>query len=258
MRNSRHRSTLEDSAPTPLALGFLTPFRLQYEMAVSRVAIIMLVAMLAGVQSRSAQGASETLPTLMQLAKQMIAERQGDAAEIDRQAIEQDSYLEALEYSHNSASLQGEDGRFVQLFRNVQNAISEAGVSRGGIAAALAVPLVAVGSLALLSPLALGRKKRDLDGLEESEEDVKSPDAVQRLRSRVTGIYSEVLGSEECIERMVCELGSATKSIYYKDSVYRVVNYFAPAYKKYMKTLKNAAYTDSSKCELIKCQPIGL
>lgn len=53
---------------------------------------------------------------------------------------------------------------------NVQNAISEAGISRGGIAAALAVPLVAVGSLALLSPLALGRKKRDLDGLEESED----------------------------------------------------------------------------------------
>ena len=52
---------------------------------------------------------------------------------------------------------------------------------------------------------------------------MKSPDAVQRLRSRVTGIYSEVLGSEECIERMVCELGSATKSIYYKDSVYRYV-----------------------------------
>merc|ERR1712191_34715 len=221
--------------------------------------------MLAGAQGRAAneapKGAAATLPQLMQLAKQMIAERQGDAAEIDRQfqQQEQDSYLEALEYSHNSASLQGEDGRFVQFFRNVQNAISEAGVSRGGIAAALAVPLVAVGSLALLSPLALGRKKRDLDGLEESEEDVKSPDAVQRLRSRVTGIYSEVLGSEECIERMVCKLGSATKSIYYKDSVYRVVNYFAPAsYKKYMKTLKNAAYTDSSKCELIKCQPIGL
>ena len=52
---------------------------------------------------------------------------------------------------------------------NVQNAISEVGFSRGGIAAALAVPLVAVGSLALLSPLALGRKKRDLDAVEDSE-----------------------------------------------------------------------------------------
>jgi len=234
-------------------------------MAVSRVAILMLVAMLAGVQSRStkeSQGAAETLPTLMRLAKQMIAERQGDAAEIDRQAFEQDSYLEALEYSHNSAALQGEDGGFVNFFRNVQNAISEAGISRGGIAAALAVPLVAVGSLALLSPLALGRKKRDLDGLDGSEDEVevKSPDAVERLRSRVTGIYSDVVGSDECIERLVCELGGAAKSIYYKEAILRVMNYFAPSeYKKYLNTLKSAAYTgDTSKCRLIKCQPIGL
>lgn len=223
----------------------------------------MLVAMLAGVQSRStkeSQGAAETLPTLMQLAKQMIAERQGDAAEIDRQAFEQDSYLAALEYSHNSAALQGEDGGIANFFRNVQNAISEAGISRGGIAAALAVPLVAVGSLALLSPLALGRKKRDLDGLEESEDEVKSPDAVERLRSRVTGIYSDVVGSDECIERLVCELGGAAKNVYYKESILRVMNYFAPSpYKKYLNTLKSAAYTgDTSKCRLIKCQPIGL
>jgi hypothetical protein len=32
------------------------------------------------------------------------------------------------------------------------------------LAAAVAVPLVAIGGLALLSPLALGRKKRDVDG----------------------------------------------------------------------------------------------
>ena len=57
--------------------------------------------------------------------------------------------------------------------RSVQNAISDVGFSRAGIAAAVAVPLVAVGSLALLSPLALGRKKRDLDAAEESEGDYK-------------------------------------------------------------------------------------
>lgn len=43
--------------------------------------------------------------------------------------------------------------------------MSDAGLSRAGIAAAaVAVPLVAIGGLALLSPLALGRKKRDLEG----------------------------------------------------------------------------------------------
>jgi len=233
----------------------------------SRVAIVMFVAMLAGAQGRAAneapKGAAATLPQLMQLAKQMIAERQGDAAEIDRQFQQQepDSYLAALEYSHNSAALQGEEGGFVGFFRNVQNAISEVGFSRGGIAAALAVPLVAVGSLALLSPLALGRKKRDLDAVEDSEIDgEKSPDAVQRLRERVTGIYTDVVKSDECMERLVCELGGAAKNVYYKDSILRVMNYFAPTpYKKYLSTLKSAAYTgDTSKCRLIKCQPIGL
>jgi len=236
---------------------------------IARVAIVMFVAILAGAQGRAAneaaQGAAATLPTLMQLAKQMIAERQGDAAEeIDRQAFqqpEQDSYLAALEYSHNSAALQGEEGGFVGFFRNVQNAISEVGFSRGGIAAALAVPLVAVGSLALLSPLALGRKKRDLDAVEDSDIDgEKTPDAVERLRARVTGIYTDVVKSDECIERLVCELGGAAKNVYYKDSILRVMNYFAPTpYKKYLTTLKSAAYTgDTSKCRLIKCQPIGL
>lgn len=227
----------------------------------------MMLAFLAGAQGRAAnepQGAAAALPTLMQLAKQMIADRQGDAAEIDRQSFqpqEQDSYLAALDYSHNSAALQGEDGGFSGFFRNVQNAISEVGFSRGGLAAAFAVPLVAVGSLALLSPLALGRKKRDLDGLEESDDGLeKSPDAVERLRARVTGIYSDVVKSDECIERLVCELGGAAKNVYYKESILRVMNYFAPSpYKKYLNTLKSAAYTgDTSKCRLIKCQPIGL
>ena len=42
--------------------------------------------------------------------------------------------------------------------------------------------------------------------------------------------------------------------------IYSVMNYFAPAsYKKYVSTLKSAAYTgDTSKCRLIKCSPIGL
>ena len=81
----------------------------------------------------------------------------------------------------------------------------------------MAVPLVAIGGLALLSPLALGRKRRDLDAVEGKSE----PDAVDRLRARVTDIYSDVVTSEECIERLVCELGSVAKNIYYKDSVLR-------------------------------------
>jgi hypothetical protein len=126
--------------------------------------------------------------------------------------------------------------------------VSDAGLSRAGIAAAaVAVPLVAIGGLALLSPLALGRKKRDLEGegnhlinhtlsalldqiilttafhsfLSDSILTDSKPDAVDRLRARVSDIYTDVVTSDECIERLVCELGGAAKNIYYKDSVIR-------------------------------------
>ncbi len=120
--------------------------------------------------------------------------------------------------------------------------MSDVGFSRAGIAAAVAVPLVAIGGLALLSPLALGRKRRDLDSVEGNRNtiasyarkgfsniglnwtgDKREPDAVDRLRSRVTDIYTDVVTSDECLERLVCELGSAAKNIYYKDSVLRYV-----------------------------------
>jgi len=208
----------------------------------------------AGAAPVAAAPAAAKMPSLMSIAKQMFADREGA---VERQAVEQDSYLEALEYSQNSAALQGEGGGISGFFRSIQNAVSDVGFSRAGIAAAVAVPLVAIGGLALLSPLVLGRKRRDLDGLEESKGE---PDAVDRLRARVTDIYTDVTTSDECIERLVCELGAVAKDVYYKDSVIRVMNYFAPShYKKYLSTLKSAAYTgDTSKCRQIKCTPIGL
>lgn len=54
-----------------------------------------------------------------------------------------------------------------------------------------------------------------------SGDDKREPDAVERLRARVSDIYSDVVSSDECIERMVCELGSAAKNVYYKDSLIR-------------------------------------
>ena len=47
------------------------------------------------------------------------------------------------------------------------------------------------------------------------------PDAVERLRARVSDIYTDVTTSDECIERLVCELGAVAKDVYYKDSVIR-------------------------------------
>lgn len=225
-------------------------------MAVSRSAAFVLVLMIGAACGASLSSNTKPIngkPSLMAIAKQVFADREGAA--VERQAVEQDSYLEALEYSQNSAALQGESGGISGFFRSIQSAVSDAGLSRAGIAAAaVAVPLVAIGGLALLSPLALGRKKRDL----ESED--SKPDAVDRLRARVSDIYTDVVKSDECMERIICELGGAAKNIYYKDSVMRVMSYFAPeSYKKFLPTLKTAAYTgDVSKCRLIKCHPIGL
>lgn len=55
-------------------------------------------------------------PSLMSIARQVFADREGAA---ERQAVEQDSYLEALEYSQNSAALQGEGGGISGFFRFV-------------------------------------------------------------------------------------------------------------------------------------------
>ena len=41
----------------------------------------------------------------------------------------------------------------------------------------------------------------------------------------MTGIYSDVVNSEECVERFICEMGSAGKNVYYKDSIIRLVNF---------------------------------
>lgn len=163
-------------------------------MSMSRgVVLVLLIGVACGAQmslnAQAKNGQPSGKPSLMSIARQVFADREGAA---ERQAVEQDSYLEALEYSQNSAALQGEGGGIGGFFRyesplclpqlaaqshpeffflirtcsSIQNAVSDVGFSRAGIAAAVAVPLVAIGGLALLSPLALGRKRRDLDAVE--------------------------------------------------------------------------------------------
>ena len=61
-----------------------------------------------------APAAAAKKPSLMSIAKQVFADREGA---VERQAVEQDSYLEALEYSQNSAALQGEGGGISGFFR---------------------------------------------------------------------------------------------------------------------------------------------
>ena len=89
-------------------------------MAVSRCIVVLLMVSCAALAAQvSPQVQAANKPTLVGIAKQVLADREGVVA-TERQAVEQDSYLEALEYSHNSAALQGESGGLSGFFRLVQ------------------------------------------------------------------------------------------------------------------------------------------
>lgn len=75
----------------------------------------------------AAAPAAAKMPSLMSIAKQMFADREGA---VERQAVEQDSYLEALEYSQNSAALQGEGGGISGFFRYILHHIIQLFISQ--------------------------------------------------------------------------------------------------------------------------------
>lgn len=97
-------------------------------MAMSRSAVFVVLVVMIGAACGATLSANNKpvngKPSLMAIAKQVFADREGAA--VERQAIEQDSYLEALEYSQNSAALQGESGgisgffRYYTFFFNIQ------------------------------------------------------------------------------------------------------------------------------------------
>lgn len=94
-------------------------FKQSDKMAISRsAALVVLVVMIGAACGASLSSNTKPLggkPSLMAIAKQVFADREGAA--VERQAVEQDSYLEALEYSQNSAALQGEGGGIGGFFR---------------------------------------------------------------------------------------------------------------------------------------------
>ena len=95
-------------------------FKKTNKMAISRSAAIVLVVMIGAACGASLSSNTKPMagkPSLMAIAKQVFADREGAA--VERQAVEQDSYLEALEYSQNSAALQGEGGGIGGFFRYV-------------------------------------------------------------------------------------------------------------------------------------------
>lgn len=83
-------------------------------MAVVRCALLLVVAVLSVVHASSQVDQAKAL---VGRALTALNSRQGAAPAEARQAVEEDSYLAALEYSHNSAALQGETGGFSGFLR---------------------------------------------------------------------------------------------------------------------------------------------
>jgi len=73
-----------------------------------------------------------------------------------------------------------------------------------------------------------GRKKRDVEG-----EDEPASNMVERIQD----MYMAILESEECIERVVCEMGGLVEDAGYSKQMTKTLEMFAP--KKYAKMMKS-------------------
>lgn len=97
------------------------------------------------------------------------------------------------------------------------------------------VPLLIVAALFLLfpsvqqvpvNPTQPGRKRRDVD-------DVPAANMLERVQD----MYMAILESEECIERVVCEMGGLVEDAGYSKQMTKTLEMFAP--KKYSKMMKS-------------------
>jgi len=92
------------------------------------------------------------------------------------------------------------------------------------------IPILALLGLSLLFPtfVTINRKKRDV--MDEDE----SP--ASNMIERAQDMYMAILESEECIERVVCELGGLVEDAGYSKQMTKTMEVFAP--KKYAKMMK--------------------
>lgn len=104
------------------------------------------------------------------------------------------------------------------------------------------IPILIIAGLALLFPsvqtVAVDRKRRDAEDYSENS-----------LLGRVQDIYSAVLESESCMERVACEVGGIVADAGVSKNVFQVAEGFAP--RKYKKMIKN--FTEGKNCEKIQC-----
>merc|ERR1712170_181985 len=109
------------------------------------------------------------------------------------------------------------------------------------------IPILALLGLSLLFPTFVtingtGRRKRDVMDEDESSS--------SNMISRVQDMYMAIVESEECIERVVCELGGLVSDAGYSKQMTRSLEMFAPKkYAKMMKSFNNGKdCTKNNKC----------
>lgn len=110
---------------------------------------------------------------------------------------------------------------------------------------AIIIPILIIFGLSLLFPtitsVSVGRKRRDLDGAASPMTDVVE---------RVNDIYMAVVESEECMERIACEIGGLAGDVGLKEnSLTKMADPFVPLkYKKFVKQFKAGADCHKLKC----------
>jgi len=116
---------------------------------------------------------------------------------------------------------------------------------KGGLdLTSILIPLLALLGLSLLFPTyvnltSVKRKRRSLD--KDSTEN--------SLVERVQDIYMAVVESEECMERVACEVGGIAADAGINKGMTKVAESFVP--KKYQKMMKN--FNSAKDCHKIKC-----
>lgn len=109
-----------------------------------------------------------------------------------------------------------------------QTAPAEAG---GLDLSTLLIPILIIAGLALLFPsvtsVDVNRKRRDVDGDENP---------MSNMIERVQDMYMAVLQSEECLERVACEVGGLADDAGFSKSLTKTSEAFLP--KKYNKMMK--------------------
>jgi len=95
------------------------------------------------------------------------------------------------------------------------------------------VPLLIVAALFLLFPSVVnvpvngtGRKRREA-----------ADEPASNMVERIQDMYMAILESEECIERVVCEMGGLVEDAGYSKQMTKTLEMFAP--KKYAKMMKS-------------------